>query len=181
MSVPVWIFSLVFLILVYFCVVNRGRVIDLLGKFLTPVLLISIASIVISSLLVEGALDLPAQKPINIFMNSLIDGYYTQDFIAAIFFSSTLVGMIHKSTGNMKTAMTKTWQGGLIAVILLAVLYAALMASSAIHGEYLVGLSGEQLVSTLARITRTYFWGGVFGRRVFSLFYHRDSLGYCIC
>ena len=151
-NLPIWLFSLVFLIAVYFCVVNRGQVIDLLGKFLTPALLISIACIVISSLMVGGDLDVPAYKPINIFMNSLIDGYYTQDLIAAIFFSSTLVGMIHKSTGNMKTAMSKTWQGGLIAVVLLTVLYAALMASSAIHGEYLVGLSGEQLVSALARI-----------------------------
>jgi len=152
LGIPIWLFSLVFLMAVYFCVINRASVIDLLGKFLTPILLASIACIVISSLMVGGDLDIPAHKPLNIFMNSLIDGYYTQDLIAAIFFSATLVNMIHKSTGDMRTAMKKTWQGGLIAVVLLTVLYAALMASSAIHGEYLLGLSGEQLVSTLARI-----------------------------
>src|SRR5205085_2337390 len=92
---------------------------------------------------------------------SLVDGYYTQDLIAAVFFSSSLVAMIHKSTGNMKTAMALTWRGGIIAVVLLAVLYAALMASSAIHGEYLVGLSGEHLVSTLARIALGPTFGAI--------------------
>jgi len=160
-GIPVWLFSLVFLIAVYFCVVNRGKVIDLLGKFLTPALLVSIACIVISSLIVGGDLDLPQDKPLTIFLGSIEDGYYTQDLIAAIFFSSTLVSMIHKSTGSMKTAMAKTWQGGLVAVVLLAILYAALMASSAIHGEYLVGLSGEQLVSALARIALGPTFGAV--------------------
>jgi LIVCS family branched-chain amino acid:cation transporter len=158
---PIWLFSLIFLILVYFCVLNRSKIIDILGKFLTPALLVAIGCIVVSSLLVGGNLDIPEQYPLDIFINSVVDGYYTQDLIAAIFFSSALVSMIHQQTGNMKTAMKKTFQGGIIAVLLLALLYAALMAASAIHGDQLRGLSGERLVSELALITLGPTFGSI--------------------
>lgn len=158
---PVWLFSLLFLGAVYLSVFNRSKVIDILGKYLTPALLVALSCMVISSLIVGGDLDMPTQKPFEIFTKSMVDGYYTQDLIAAIFFSSTVVGMIHHNTGSLKVAMIKTWQGGLVAVALLALLYAALMASSAIHGEYLVGLSGEKLVSALAHITLGSTFGGI--------------------
>ncbi|HXW60461.1 MAG TPA: branched-chain amino acid transport system II carrier protein [Myxococcota bacterium] len=157
----IWIFSLFFLAIVYFSLINRHRVIDFLGKILTPILLITIFAMIISSLITGGSLEIPEESPGKIFLNSLVDGYYTQDLIAAIFFSSALVTMIYKNTGSMRTALQKTWQGGLIAVALLALLYGALMASSAIHGEELAGLSGEQLVSKLAHITLGSTFGGI--------------------
>lgn len=152
-SPPLWLFSLIFLTIVYASLVKEQRVIELLGKILTPILLISIAGIVFSSLLSGNDILPSEEKPRTIFFNSLLDGYYTQDLIASIFFSSTLVGMIRRNTNDLSLALRKTWQGGLVAVTLLAVLYGALMASSAIHAQVLAPLSGEQLVSKLAQLS----------------------------
>ncbi|HXW53437.1 MAG TPA: branched-chain amino acid transport system II carrier protein, partial [Myxococcota bacterium] len=151
-TTPVWLFSLAFLIIVYFSVVTRSRVIEILGKYLTPALLFSILCIVISSF-INGKIaksDLPAA---SIFVESVIAGYYTQDLIAAVFFSSAIVGMLNLNAENRISVLRKTWYGGLIAVLLLTVLYTALMAASAVHAEQLQGLSGEKLVSTLSHIT----------------------------
>lgn len=155
-----WLFSALFLGLVYFFLINRGRLIELLGKILTPLLLLAICCIVISSLLTKGDLDPSEYSALHVFSSSLIDGYYTQDLIAAVFFSASLVGMLNQHM-NEKLALKKTWRGGLIAVFLLALIYGALMAASAIHGEYLVGLSGEKLVSELAHITLGRHFGGI--------------------
>jgi LIVCS family branched-chain amino acid:cation transporter len=155
-----WLFSALFLTLVYFAVINRGRLIELLGKVLTPLLLISIFCIVISSLSTSGDLDPSAFPASEVFLKSIIDGYYTQDLIAAVFFSASLVGMLNQRM-NQKLALEKTLRGGLIAVALLALLYGALMAASAIHGEYLIGLSGEKLVSALAKIALGHHFGGI--------------------
>lgn len=156
---PLWLFSLLFLALVYVSVINRGQLIELLGKILTPLLLLSILCIVISSL-TDGAMDPPSFSAQQVFLDSVVDGYYTQDLIAAIFFSASLVSMLNQRM-TTKEALSKTWRGGLIAVVLLALLYGALMAASAIHGEYLRDLSGEKLVSALAHIALGKHLGGI--------------------
>jgi branched-chain amino acid:cation transporter, LIVCS family len=157
---PIWLFSLLFLVAVYFCVISRNRIIDILGKFLTPMLLLSILAIVVTSFL-HGQINVSDMDPVNVFLESIVDGYYTQDLIAAVFFSSALVGMLKACGSNQAECIKKTWQGGLIAVVLLTILYTALMAASAIHSEYLHNLSGEKLVSTLAHIALGSTFGGI--------------------
>lgn len=155
---PSWLFSLAFLTVVYLCVKSRAKIIAILGKWLTPALLITIFAIVVTSFF-HGQINASSSEPLKVFLASMVDGYYTQDLIAAVFFSSALVNMLNLETHNTRVALRKTWHGGLIAVFLLTILYTALMAASAVHAEYLRGISGEQLVSTLAHIAL----GGTFG------------------
>jgi LIVCS family branched-chain amino acid:cation transporter len=155
---PMWMFSLLFLVVVYGSIASRNKVIDVLGKFLTPLLLISLFFIVLTSFM-HGEIDQSEHNGISVFFESLADGYYTQDLIAAIFFSSTIVGMLNLK--DQKAALKKTWYGGLIAVGLLAVIYTTLMAASAIHAEHLQNLSGEKLVSTLAQLALGSSFGGI--------------------
>jgi LIVCS family branched-chain amino acid:cation transporter len=157
---PIWLFSLIFLAVVYACVMSRNKLIDILGKFLTPALLVSIFCIVITSFY-SGNIYLSSMEPAKVFIKSLVDGYYTQDLIAAIFFSSALLSMLNLSETDRKSALKKTWRGGLIAVAMLAVLYTALMAASAIHAQHLKDLSGERLVSHLAQIALGNTFGAI--------------------
>lgn len=157
---PLWLFSLLFLAIVYACVKSPKKIITILGKFLTPALLISIVCIVITSFM-NGEINVSNFDPKTVFINSLQDGYYTQDLIASIFFSSALITMLKLGEDDTISALKKTWRGGLLAVLLLTLVYTALMASSAIHAEYLQGLSGEKLVSTLAQLTLGSTFGGI--------------------
>ncbi len=157
---PVWLFSPIFLVLVYACVKTRTKIITILGKLLTPALLLSIFAIVVTSFF-HGEINVSSSDPAKVFFDSMLDGYYTQDLIAAVFFSSALVGMLNLEMHNQKLALRKTWHGGLIAVVLLTILYTSLMAASAVHAEHLRGLSGEILVSTLAHIALGSTLGGI--------------------
>jgi LIVCS family branched-chain amino acid:cation transporter len=159
-NLPLWLFSILFLLIVFFSIIKRKRIIDLLGKVLTPLLLLSIGAIVISSfrngIINEG----PAESSL-VFWQALGAGYYTQDLIAAIFFSSALWSILEARIKDQRLILVKAFRGSLVAVFLLAVLYAALMAASAIHGDALRGLSGEKLVSTLATIALGPNLGGL--------------------
>lgn len=155
---PIWMFSLLFLAITYGCIASRQKVIAILGEFLTPVLLVSLFFMVVSSFM-NGQINESHHDGLSVFLESVADGYYTQDLIAAIFFSSTLVSMLGIGQGDNKEALRKTWHAGLIAVIMLAIVYTCLMAASAVHAESLHQLSGEKLVSTLAHIAL----GGTFG------------------
>lgn len=157
---PIWLFSILFLVTVYGCIISRQKVIAILGKLLTPALLIALFFMVITSFM-HGEINDSPHDGLKVFFSALSDGYYTQDLIAAIFFSSTLVGMINMGEHDQKVALKKTWYGGLIAVSLLAVIYTCLMAASAIHAERLRHLSGEKLVSTLAQISLGSTFGGI--------------------
>lgn len=159
-SINLALFSTIFLAFVYICVRTRSKIISILGKWLTPLLLIAIFFIVVISCL-QGELNHSSVKVYEVFLDSLVSGYYTQDLIAAIFFSAALVSMLKLDNENPAIAIRKTWHGGLIAVVMLAILYAALMAASALHADQLRGLSGEQLVSQLALIALGQNFGSV--------------------
>lgn len=166
MAIPLWIFAILFLGATYLCVVSRQKIIDILGKFLTPLLLLSILAIVLASVF-HGKIATSSFAKSTVFINSLLDGYYTQDLIASVFFSSALVNMLKACGSSKEECIKKTWQGGLIAVFLLAILYTALMASSAIHADILQHLSGEKLISTLAHASLGGALGGVSSLAVF--------------
>jgi LIVCS family branched-chain amino acid:cation transporter len=161
MMPPVWLFALVYLALVYACVSHRTRLIDVLGKILTPLLLLIIFLLVVASLWTGR---MPVNEEIAgspVFLPSLVEGYYTQDLIAAIFFSSAIVAILKNNNLAPLQVLKKTLSGGLIAVSLLGILYTFLMAASAMQGDQLVGLAGDQLVASLAQISLGPLLGSV--------------------
>lgn len=159
-KIPVWFFSIIFLAIVYVSVISRNKIIDILGKYLTPALVVSIFCIVFSSLNGGEITQTPMDQSL-IFFESLRSGYYTQDLIAAVFFGSALIGMLNISSENQSQVLKKTWYAGLIAALMLAILYTALMAASAVHAKDLQHLSGEKLVSELAYLALGTTFGGL--------------------
>lgn len=149
---PVWLFGIFYLALVYFCVDRRRSLIEVLGRFLTPALLLVIFLMVVASY-IQGGFSPSDLTPLSVFSISVIEGYYTQDLIAAIFFSSAVVGILKNTQLSQNAILKKTLAGGFIAVSLLAILYFLLMSASALHSSKLVGLSGDKLVAALAQVT----------------------------
>lgn len=160
LKMPLWLFSFVFLFLIYICVQKRNNIIDILGKILTPLLLLSIISMVIASLS-SGQINIIDVDAKDVLFKSLIDGYYTQDLIAAIFFSSALVTMVNARVKHEKEALKIVMKASILAISLLFFIYLGLMAASAVHGENLAHLSGEKLVSNLALLSLGQNFGGI--------------------
>lgn len=147
-----WIFSALFLGFVGYLVNDRSHLLDVLGKVLTPLLLISVAIMVVSAFL-HGEIDPPIKSPSELFLNSLFEGYNTQDLLSSLFFSSSLIMLMKSSMPNKKTMVLTMLKGSVVGIVLLTTLYVLLIAASSLHSDILVGHSGIDLVSILARHT----------------------------
>ncbi len=83
-------FCLLACILIYGCTFQRHTIISLLGKVLTPLLLITLGVILTSGLLQGLELSFSIKESPKYALQGLFDGYQLMDLLAAIFFSRLL-------------------------------------------------------------------------------------------
>ncbi|MEB8108619.1 branched-chain amino acid transport system II carrier protein [Staphylococcus equorum] len=123
------VFSIIFFLIVYFIALYPNRIIDNLGKYLTPILIFIIAILCILVIInPEGSIGQPsgdyAQTPL---VSGILEGYFTMDLVAALAFSVVIVQSF-KMNGitDQKTLVKNVIKAGLISAILLLVIYFAL-------------------------------------------------------
>ncbi|WP_437272016.1 branched-chain amino acid transport system II carrier protein [Staphylococcus succinus] len=123
------IFSVIFFIIVYFIALYPSRIIDNLGKYLTPILIIIIAVLCILVIInPDGSIGHAngeyAKTPI---VSGILQGYFTMDLVAALAFSVVIVQMFKLSGVNdHKTLVKNVIKSGFISAILLLIIYFAL-------------------------------------------------------
>lgn len=145
-----FIFASIFLAIVAFLVADRNHLVDILGKVLTPLLIICVAIMVIFAF-INGEIDPPLMSDVDLFKNSLLEGYNTQDLLSSLFFSSSLIMLLKSRFKNSHEMIVETLKGSLVGVVLLSVLYVFLIACGSLHNDILIGKSGIDLVSILAK------------------------------
>ncbi|MEB6242488.1 branched-chain amino acid transport system II carrier protein [Staphylococcus gallinarum] len=123
------IFSVIFFFVVYFIALYPSRIIDNLGKYLTPILIIIIAILCILVIFnPEGSIGQAtgdyAKTPV---VSGILQGYFTMDLVAALAFSVVIVQMF-KMHGieDHRTLVKNVIKAGLISAILLLLIYFAL-------------------------------------------------------
>lgn len=139
--------------LIYFFTYQKKRILDWLGYGLTPLLLGSLAYIIIKGL---WTADVPptSEEMANsaIFWHGLKEGYNTMDLLAAFFFSSIILSSLKDSLtinpqeGLMKTAVISS----AIGAALLAATYIGFSLVASYHSQ---DLSIESLDQLLGAIT----------------------------
>lgn len=145
--------SLIFFGLTLFLALNSSSIIDIIGKFLTPILLVMVSTIIIKGILnpIGVPIDTNITQPFSIGFG---DGYQTMDLLAAIVFGSIIVddiknrGIIEKNEQFKTIAKT-----GLIAGIGLGIVYGGLLYLGATGSS--VFIQGTEKVSLISSITRT--------------------------
>lgn len=119
-------YCLYFIVNVIF-VMKPSAIVDVIGRILTPVLLISVGV-----LIVKGIFN-PVAKPIdtdsvNVLSRSLLEGYQTMDGLGALVLSnivlSTTIQKGYKEKGQIRNLVVKS---GIIAVGALAIVYGGLV------------------------------------------------------
>lgn len=149
---PLWLFGLLFLGIVGYLVNDRSHLLDVLGRVLTPLLLLCVSIMVVSAF-IHGEVDPPTAAPMDLFVNSLFEGYNTQDLMSSLFFSSSLIMLMKSSIPKKQEMIFTMLKGAVVGIVLLTTLYVLLIAASSLHSDVLIGHSGIDLVSILARHT----------------------------
>lgn len=150
------VFSIISGMVMLACIIKRDLVLDILGYFLSPVLLISLFVIIFKGFFGEHAPLLPsAYSNSQAFGYGLQVGYSTMDILASIFFSAAVWHLLSESL-NIKTDEDKReflvptclWASA-IGGFSLGVIYLGLSFVAGINANSLVGVEQEEMLSKL--------------------------------
>ena len=138
-----FLFALIFLGITFLATFRENRIVDILGNFISPALLVSLAIIIIKSLWIAQASVVSPLTAWESFKTSFITGYETLDLLGGIFFSSIVIHILKNTTGGKvgynrtKLALIGT-QAGTLGVALLALVYIGMGFLSLYHGHGLM-------------------------------------------
>ena len=146
------LFTFAFFLITYILSINPGKIVDIVGKILTPVLLICIALLFIGTIMNPVGIVGPAHGDYQSipFFKGLIEGYLALDGFAGLVFAILVVEALNQFKITEKKAMVKsTLLCSLIAGALLSIVYAALVVVGAQTSTMELFANGGTLLTTV--------------------------------
>lgn len=133
---PLVVTSVVFFGLTLFLVLNPGKVIDKIGKYLTPALLI-VLFIIIVKCIVQPIGELQETPEKHLFMLGFTEGYQTMDALGSALMSGIVLSdLINRGYKDGKEQFNVMIGVGIVTFILLALVYGGLTYVGATAGQY---------------------------------------------
>lgn len=148
-------FTAVFFLLVFLLSLNPSKMVDYMGRIITPALLLSIVVLCVTGFI---KLNKPLPSPSADYQHAslfkgFIDGYATMDALAALAFGIVILTTIHQKGVHEKKQLTSyTIKAGFVAGTALALVYAGIGFLGAKMGHYGAFDNGTALLSSAATI-----------------------------
>ncbi len=142
-----FIFAFIFLGITFLATFRENRIVDLLGKVISPLLLLSLIVIIVKGIFSAETMVASEVLPWDAFKINFMRGYETLDLLGGIFFSSIVIHILKNTIGGMvgmnrnRLAMIGL-KAGALGVSLLALVYIGMSVLSMYHGHDLAG-SGD--------------------------------------
>lgn len=150
-----WLTSIIYFVLVFIFVINRNQVLNLIGKYLTPII-VSIVILIIGIGIMSPSMPItPSGFEVPI-ISGLLEGYQTYDAMAGMIMGGIIIVSINNSNLNLSFDEKRKMiaKSGLIAMIGLFIIYAGLIAVGAIYNsQFEASISRTNLLSGLAAKT----------------------------
>lgn len=122
-----WIFGAAFFGIVFILIVHRSRVVDIIGKYMTPILLISLAALVIRGILAPVGEIQEGMNPIATAKEGFLAGYQTMDILGALAFTLIVIRDVrNKGYTTHKSSMAIVIQASVVTFIGLFLVYGGL-------------------------------------------------------
>lgn len=145
--------SLIFFGVTLFLVMNESKVTDILGKFLTPIILIILALITFFGILNPIGEAVPTNIEGSQFTYGFINGYQTMDALASVLFGVIIIkGLEMKGIKDSKEQKLFLTGAGIIAAIGLGLIYFSLIYLGS-QISVVKNLSTAQIALRIAELT----------------------------
>ncbi len=115
----------IYFVINLFFVLGKTSIIDAIGKYLTPSLMIILFILIIKGLIMPIG-NVVETNAINVFPNSLLEGYQTMDAIAALLFAGMITTSLKSKGYKDKEMPSMIVKSSLIAILGLAFVYGGL-------------------------------------------------------
>lgn len=157
--------SIIYFSLAFLFVVNRNNALEILGKYLTPIIVLILLAIIIVGIFCDVApmRDSNFESPM---VSGLLEGYQTYDAIAGLVMGGIVIISINSSQSNMSFKDKKIMiaKSGFIAMFGLLIIYTGLIALGAFYNsEFSSDISRTELLSGLATKTLGNFGAAFLG------------------
>lgn len=123
-----YLFSVIFFVIACLLSIRPSKVVDIVGKFLTPSLLICMTILIIKGIVSPIGEIADTTMIDNVLKKGITDGYQTMDAIAGCMFALVVINAVKTRNYSSKTLEIKaTIMSSVIAVIFLALIYGGLL------------------------------------------------------
>ncbi|VEG91528.1 branched-chain amino acid transport system II carrier protein [Legionella spiritensis] len=150
-QIPLGLFSLLFCIVTFFCCINDRIMINVLGKWMSPILLL-ILMVLIGMAIFKAPVTTTGIKPYASLSNGFFSGYQTMDLFAAFFFSALIFNQIQQQLQNAshKDVIRYALKPSLLGAGLLALVYYGFVFLGAHYAPMLQGVKPELMLPAIA-------------------------------
>ena len=149
--------STIYFILVFIFAMNRSKVLDLLGKYLTPIIIVILLAIIGIAVFSSTDAIQPSQFETPL-VDGIMEGYQTFDALAALVVGAVLIISINLNYSGSPTEKKQLiFKSGLLAGFGLFIIYTGLILAGSLHNsefptdvtrsELLLGLGTKTLGS----------------------------------
>ncbi len=148
-KVALAIFSVIYFVVVLALCLKPSKVVDIIGKFLTPVLVVFLLILIgIGVVAPKGEIAAPVVK--NVVKSGILDGYNTMDAMGSVLLAGIVIAAIYgKGYKKGKVANIVVAKSAIVSGVMLCVIYGGLTYLGATTGANFadkVGNKGEFLV-----------------------------------
>jgi len=155
-TLPLFLFSLIFLGLTFWATYKESKIVDFLGNIVSPLLLLGLIIIIAKGYFASAQPTLATNPSLKIFWDNIITGYQTLDILAGILFSSVVITILQKNYSSpgkpsFNHLALLSFQSGLFGVGLLALVYIGLGYLGAYHGHGLELINEGELFSAISQ------------------------------
>ena len=126
-TIPIAVFAAIFFIITYLLTIKPSKVVDIVGRVLTPALLIALAVIIVKGVI--SPLGPIIEEPMieGVVAEGIAQGYQTMDAFAAIALASVLiVSLNEKGYNTVGDKLKAIMKSGILACVGLALVYGGL-------------------------------------------------------
>ena len=148
-EMPSWGLSTIYFALVLLFVLNRSKIIDIIGKFLTPGILIILGSIICIGLFGDYEPMRASIYPSNL-TSGILEGYQTFDAIGGVLVGGVLVVSLSLKGISKEESKSVIAKSGLLAGLGFVIMYVGLIAVGAANSGTLDVSNRTELLSQLS-------------------------------
>lgn len=148
------IFSAIFCVITFFFCLKDQRMINILGKWMSPILLIALLVLIgIGTIKANSLMPIQGLKPSGAFYDGFLTGYQTMDLFAAFFFSALMFTQIQKimpESATHRDTVKFAILPSILGALLLALIYLGFVYLGAHYADITANVAPEFMLPTIA-------------------------------
>jgi LIVCS family branched-chain amino acid:cation transporter len=145
-------FGIIWSVIAGLIILSHSGWINVIGRYLTPILLLSISLIVAAGLMYAPDLQSSSLSTEQAFRVGLNQGYQTMDLLAAFFFSVTIVKYLQSALEGQSVGKILQMSIGasIVGAVLLTLVYVGFVLLGALYSNELITVAPEQRLAFIA-------------------------------